>query len=112
MDGEGHNEGHDADQAAGESRAIRVRRQTSAKWPEKGALSKAMEEDGAIRNSFRANRSQLLAWPSPNLVGVASLKALGLNVHAVGLALQIWGSCHSTPKTMPIDWLKEEACAD
>ncbi|CAE7190626.1 unnamed protein product [Symbiodinium pilosum] len=67
-----------------------------------------MEEDADIRNSFRMNKSQLLAWCSPKLVGVASLKSLALNVPVIKLAIQIWGSHTSVPKTMPIDWLKQE----
>ena len=107
MDGVAEPEG----ELAPEGPTLRVRRQTSAQWPEKGTLTKAMEEDADIRNSFRMNKSQLLAWCSPKLVGVASLKSLALNVPVIKLAIQIWGSHTSVPKTMPIDWLKQEAHA-
>ena len=84
-------------------------RARSVEWPDQDELSCALEADAGVRESFRANRAQLLAWPSPQLVGVASLKALALNVGVVKLALRVWGKTCDYPKAMAIDWLKREA---
>ena len=88
---------------------VRIRRARTTVWPEKGLLAKAFEEDTQVRNLFRQNKGHLLSWPSPELVGVASLKALALNVTVVKLALRIWGLSTPTPKAMSVDWLKKEA---
>ncbi|CAE6968123.1 unnamed protein product [Symbiodinium sp. CCMP2456] len=87
---------------------LRVRRHRSALWPEDGALSKALEESGAVRAAFRTNRNHLLAWPSPELVGVASLKSMALNVAVLSVALEVWASTSPICKTMSVDWLKAE----
>ena len=93
--------------------ALRVRRQPSTTpWPEKGLLTKAWEEDAGVRDMFRANKGHLLAWPNPQLVGVASLRALSLNVGVVKLAIEVWGSVCTQAKSMVVDWLKQEARAD
>ena len=70
---------------------LRVRRTRSQLiWPESGVLASAFEEDNNIRTLYRENRGHLLRWPSPELVGVASLKALALNVRVLAIALRIW----------------------
>ena len=94
---------------AAEGLALRVRRGQSQQWPDMDALAKAWEASGEIRECFRANSAHLLCWPSPTLVGAASLKALGLNVTVIRIALTVWGSSTPLCKAMAIDWLKQEA---
>ncbi|CAE7843555.1 unnamed protein product [Symbiodinium necroappetens] len=77
-------------------------------WPDKGLLSQAWESDTEVRQCFRAAKSHLLVWPSVQLVGAVSMKALSMNVPAVKVALQIWGDFSEDCKAMPIDWLKQE----
>ena len=77
-------------------------------WPEPGLLAKTWEEVGPIRKVFRDN-GQLLVWPKKDLVGVASLRALGMNKTVVSEAVKVWSSKVSTAKSPPVDWLKEEA---
>ena len=93
-----------------EGAPIRIRAR-SAEWPPEDDLGKRLEADAAIREAFRCNRNQLLTWPSPQLVGVASLTALALNVPVVKVALQVWGESNDFPKSIAIDWLKREARA-
>ena len=95
-----------ADAAAGH---LRVRRQRGQAWPESGLLAKALEEDTEIRSIFRHNKGHLLQWPSPQLVGCASLKALSLNVSVLKISLEVWGAANPAPKGIAIDWLKKEA---
>ena len=89
---------------------IRIRAR-SAGWPVQEDFAKRLEADVQIREAFRTNRNQLLAWPSPQLAGVASLKALALNVPVVKVALEVWGAVNDFPKSIAIDWLKKEAHA-
>ena len=96
-------------EAPAEIGGFRVRRQRAALWPEEGALAKAMEESRDVRAAFRSNRNHLLAWPSPELVGVASLKSMALNVSVLSVALQVWASTSPICKSMSVDWLKAEA---
>ena len=88
---------------------IRVRRRGLDVWPERHAFATALEENKTIRELFRTNKNQLLCWPSPQLVGVASLRALAMNVDVVKIALEIWGEFQDFPKAMQVDWLKQEA---
>ena len=99
MEGQGSEEGQTA----------RFRRRHTNLWPEEGALAAAWEGEVRIREIFRTNTSKLLAWPSRDLIGVASLKALSLNVDVVGKAMEVWGQSCQQPRTMSIDWLKQEA---
>ena len=89
---------------------VRVRRARSGPaWPSKGELATALERSEFVRAMFRETKGCLLKWLGPQLVGVASLKALSLNVDVVCVALQIWSQSITVPKTMSIDWLKQEA---
>ena len=103
MDEDGHAE------PSTEGARLRVRHQTAPTWPEPEALAKAWEADLEVRHIFRQNRANLLAWPSPKLVGVASMKALAMNIAVIKVSLVTWGSVTEAAKTMPIDWLKQEA---
>lgn len=99
-----------ADACPDEEGRLRVRRTRSqVSWPEPALLAAAFEEDQSIRALYRENRGHLLRWPSPELVGVASLKALALNVRVLDTALRIWGQATPVPKGMSVDWLKKEA---
>lgn len=97
------------DDVAVEGRPLRLRRQPRETWPEKHVFAKQLESDVFVRDSFRTNKSQLLRWTSPETVGIASLKALSLNVQVIKICLEVWGSVSALPKAMAIDWLKEEA---
>ncbi|CAE7779252.1 unnamed protein product [Symbiodinium sp. CCMP2592] len=90
------------------SNGLRVRRARSALWPEKGALCRALEESRDVRAVFRANKNHLLAWPKPDLVGVASLRAMALNVTVLKVSLEVWAATSPICKSMSVDWLKEE----
>ena len=101
-----------ADAAAGAENpepSVRFRRRQGHLWPEDGKLAATLEGDSKIREAFRANSSKLVAWPSRDLIGVASLKALALNVDVVGKAIEVWSESCDHPRTMSIDWLKLEA---
>ena len=78
-------------------------------WPLKGSLAKAWEQNPVVRELFRENKWQLLAWPKVELVGVASLRSLSLNRRSIQDAIRIWSEFSATPKSPPIDWLKQEA---
>ncbi|CAE7310653.1 unnamed protein product [Symbiodinium necroappetens] len=94
---------------SGEEGRLRVRRTRSRLvWPDDGLLASAFEEDNGIRTLYRENRGHLLRWPSPELVGVASMKALALNVQVLAIALRIWGQVTPVPKGMSVDWLKKD----
>ncbi|CAE7355826.1 unnamed protein product [Symbiodinium sp. CCMP2456] len=95
------------DDVAVDGRPLRLRRQPRETWPEKHVFAKQLESDVFVRDSFRTNKSQLLRWTSPETVGIASLKALSLNVQVIKICLEVWGSVSALPKAMAIDWLKE-----
>ena len=77
-------------------------------WPELNKLTKVWEGELAIRQSFREH-GHLLVWPKKELVGTASLKTLSMNRSVVAEGLRVWCQACSTPKSPPIDWLKQEA---
>ena len=99
----------DAEEAGAQGALLRVRRTVSVEWPEKGCLAKAWEGEPEVRRCFRDAKSHLLVWPSVQLVGAASMRALSMNVPIIQVALQIWGGFSQECKAMPIDWLKQEA---
>ena len=70
-------------------------------WPLCGRMTRL--------SGFRQLNGHLLCWPDAKLVGVASLKALGMNVRVIKHALEIWGQNLDFPKGMSIDYLKVEA---
>ena len=89
---------------------VRIRRtRTGPAWPDEDVLAKAFEGSNQVRASYRDNKGHLLRWPSPQLVGVASMKALSMNVDVLQVALQVWGEVTPVPKSMSIDFLKREA---
>ncbi|CAE7246994.1 unnamed protein product [Symbiodinium microadriaticum] len=98
----------DAEEAGAQGALLRVRRTVSVEWPEKGCLAKAWEGEPEVRRCFRDAKSHLLVWPSVQLVGAASMRALSMNVPIIQVALQIWGGFSQECKAMPIDWLKQE----
>ncbi|OLQ01812.1 hypothetical protein AK812_SmicGene15397 [Symbiodinium microadriaticum] len=87
---------------------LRVRRRTKVQvWPEEGKLSSAYEGNEEIRALFRNNKQKLLGWPSPTVVGVASMRALSLNVVAVKIAIEMWATVCPEPKGISVDYLKQ-----
>ena len=77
-------------------------------WPRKFALAELWESSPLLRSAFR-NSGVLLAWPKPDTVGVASMRALSINRLATEMALTIWCDHSPTPKSPPVQWLKQEA---
>ena len=88
--------------------SVRVRRGGSSWWPAERELAESWEKDEKVRATFRQLNCHLLCWPDPKLVGVASMKALAMNLTVVKHALQIWGTSLDYPKAMSIDYLKVE----
>ena len=77
-------------------------------WPEKHSLTTTWEQNILVQEAFRSNDHHLLKWPSRELIGVASLRALALNKLAVEETIKVWSSSCPNPKSPPIDWLKQE----
>ena len=80
----------------------------SQEWPKEKLLTAVWEGDATIRQSFREH-GHLLVWPKKELVGTASLKTLSMNRLVVAEALRTWAGVCNSPKSPPIDWLKQEA---
>lgn len=76
--------------------------------PRAGTLAEQLERSEICRGAMRATH-RLLAWPSPQLIGTASLKTLGLNEKIIYVALEMWSSVCRVAKPPPIQWLKKEA---
>ncbi|CAL1171742.1 unnamed protein product [Cladocopium goreaui] len=76
-------------------------------WPPRHALAALWEEDVVIRKTLRDN-GKMLTWPKKALTGIATLSALSQNRAAINDALTIWASHETTPKSPPVEWLKDE----
>ena len=79
-------------------------------WPPRHALAALWEEDVVIRNTLR-DLGKMLKWPKKELTGIATLSSLSQNREAIKDALTIWAGHETTPKSPPIEWLKDEVCA-
>lgn len=80
-------------------------------WPQDGGLSKQWEGKAKLRIDLRLNK-EMLRWPKKKgkeTKGVPSMAALSLNLEAVQVGLEEWIRFQSTPKSPPVDWLKQEA---
>lgn len=77
-------------------------------WPVRHELADVWEENGSIRRNLRT-QGKMLQWPRPELVGIATLQALGQNREAIYDALTVWAGSCSVAKSPPIEWLKDEA---
>ena len=73
------------------------------------SLAAMMEADASIRSRFREVES-LTTWPNKNSVGIPSAKALRLNVTALEKIASWWTAENQSPKVIPIDRLRSEAC--
>ena len=78
-------------------------------WPPRHALAALWEEDVVIRKTLRDN-GKMLTWPKKALTGIATLSALSQNRAAINDALTVWASHETTPKSPPVEWLKDEVC--
>ena len=74
----------------------------------KAELALALEACAQIREGTRA-RGCLLAWPNQDSTGIASLKALGLNSHALVILARVYCSKMDTMKSPRIFWVRSEA---
>ena len=77
--------------------------------PPEGQLAKAWEANALVRQQLR-DEQRLLSWPSKATTGVASQRALILNRVPVMVAVSEWAAVCNEPKSVPIDWIREEAC--
>ena len=93
----------DDDGPAGASEVLNVT------LPPRGQLAKRWEENTLLRQQLRDER-QLLSWPSKVTIGVASQPALILNRVAIQILVDEWSNVCSKPKSIPIDWVRDEAC--
>ena len=75
--------------------------------PPEGQLSSAWEANPLIRQQMRDD-TRLLAWPSKATTGVASQPALVMNRTVVQIALMEWAAVCREPKSVPIDWVRDE----
>ena len=73
-----------------------------------GSLGGLLEMDPDIRQNARQNK-QLTEWPTRETIGIPSCRAIGCNLRLLTLACDWWAKHQETPKTVPVDILKEEA---
>ena len=75
--------------------------------PPERQLASAWEACPLIRQTMRDD-GKLLSWPSKATTGVASQAALVQNRVVVRIAIEQWASVCTEPKSLPIDWVREE----
>ena len=75
--------------------------------PPEGQLAMAWEANPVIRQQMRDD-GRLLQWPNKATTGVASQPALVMNRTAIQVALTEWATVCGEPKSLPIDWVREE----
>lgn len=73
-----------------------------------GSLGALLERDQDMRQNARQNK-QLTEWPTPETTGIPSCRAIGCNLRLLTLACDWWAKQQETPKTVPVDILREEA---
>ena len=75
-----------------------------------GCLARRLEENDVVRRRLLEKPEQILTrWINPKAVGIASVKAMGKNQHALELLAEWWVHNQPVPKTVPIDRMREEA---
>ncbi|CAL1166270.1 unnamed protein product, partial [Cladocopium goreaui] len=72
-----------------------------------GSLGGLLEMDPDIRQNARQNK-QLTEWPTRETIGIPSCRAIGCNLRLLTLACDWWAKHQETPKTVPVDILREE----
>ena len=75
--------------------------------PPEGQLASAWEANAMIRQIMR-DEGKLLSWPSKACTGVASQLALVQNRVAIKVVLEAWAAVCTEPKSLPIDWVRDE----
>ena len=77
--------------------------------PPAGHLAAAWEKDAFIRQQMRDGK-KLLAWTSRVTIGAANQASLVLNRTAIMILIDVWGDVCREPKSLPIRWVRDEAC--
>ena len=78
--------------------------------PQPGLLARMLEESESIRRRMLEKPDTVLTrWPGPKAIGVASVRAMRLNVEALRILATWWVSACPVPKTVPIDVMRDEA---
>ena len=72
-------------------------------------LSGLWDDDPDIRNAIR-RRGAMLRWPNEKTVGICSQIAVALNAALLLEAARIWCPQQRASKTLPVFWVKHEAC--
>ena len=74
------------------------------------ALSERLEGLVSIRQRARNDPTGTITrWPNPKLIGIASVKAMILNVAALDEVANWWTSTAEEPSVIPIDRMRSEA---
>lgn len=68
----------------------------------------AISNDPSLRIRLLEGKT-LLAWPSPESVGVINLASLSLNIRVMMILGDIWCPQWTGPITTPVDLQKQEA---
>ena len=71
-------------------------------------LAEAWERNHDLRKQIQ-DEIALVFWPETKLVGIISMQALKVNVDLLNNAASLWVPKQTTPKTLPVGWLKVEA---
>ena len=66
-----------------------------------------LEHDVTIRNRGRAN-GRITVWPDNQTIGVASMRAAGLNARALEIVASVWAGFSEQPVAIPIDFIRTE----
>ena len=70
-------------------------------------LAKSWKKHHELREDIM-REGRVLFWPTTETTGIISMAALKLNVNLLLLAAQKWVPQKKNPKTVPVDWVKEE----
>ena len=74
------------------------------------SLAEQLENQAAIRNRARGHESgSITRWPKKELVGIASVKAMVINVTPLEVVASWWVSKAEGPSPIPIDDIRNEA---
>lgn len=72
------------------------------------SLAETWEADAALRNRARVN-DRITVWPNPQSIGVASMRAAGMNNKLLELTAQWWVERSDRPAAIPIDPIRDQA---
>lgn len=71
-------------------------------------LAAMLESELSIRNRLR-DHGVLSQWPSPQMMGAPSVKAMILNIKALQVIAKWWVAESPHPAPIPIDRIRSEA---